>query len=579
MSFKYITLVLIILISTKFKVYSQGLDLGELLHYKGKYFKLNGGVNASSSFNHSNDIKIVRQPFSYIFNGNMNIQFMSWSIPFNFTYTNLKATYGYQNPFKINRISINPKYKWLTLHIGDNNGTISPYTLNGLIFTGGGFDIAPPKSKIKINALYGRFLKATTDTVSIPTYKRLGWGLKAEYTIKKHKIALSLFHAKDKINSQLLSTIYDESRVTPQENICMSFSSQSAINQFMDVNIEYSTSILTRDIRDVYESEVRNPFSLLIKKNATTTSFNAFKTNLNINTKKRKVTIGIEHVDPNYRSLGALYFNNDFENITLGITQSFLKKKLTANFNGGLQRDNLYNQKLRSTKRFVGSINMNYSLNKKINMTGSYSSFQTFSAMTSQFERINQPNVPLTIDTLTYVQLSDNASLNTIYKLVQNKISNQSLNLSLVWQKASNAENGYVKQSSGNQIVNSNISYIMQRLKSGLSITSSFNITVLKNNLQQTLILGPVASVSYKNKKTGLNTSYSFLYNESYINDKHIGINAMNRMSISTTIKKKHNLGMNASWMYRKINSNAGGINQKNITQTILATINYGYTF
>jgi hypothetical protein len=53
----------------------------------------------------------------------------------------------------------------------------------------------------------------------------------------------------------------------------------------------------------------------------------------------------------------------------------------------------------------------------------------------------------------------------------------------------------------------------------------------------------------------------------------------MNRMSISTTIKKKHNLGMNASWMYRKINSIAGGINQKNITQTILATINYGYTF
>ncbi|MBI3234527.1 MAG: hypothetical protein HYZ42_10890 [Bacteroidetes bacterium] len=475
-------LVLFLIFSNQLR--SQGLDLGELFHKKSKYIKLTGGLASNLAFNQSNDAHIVRQPFTYMFSGNLNLQVMSWTIPMNFAYTNQKLSYGYQNPFKINRTSINPKYKWLTLHLGDNSMSLSPYTLNGLLYTGGGFDISPTKIKLKVSALYGRFMKATADSVALPTYKRMGWGLKSEYTYKRNKFSLSLFHARDILVGNNFQ--YETRNVTPQENLCLTFATQSSINKYMDLNIEYSTSILTRDTRNNSPTSTHHPLSIFIPRNITTLYYNAYKTSLNINTKKRKITLGFEHIDPNYRTLGALYFNNDFENITSSITQSFFKNRLSTTLTAGLQRDNLDDKKLRSSKRIVGSFAFSLNASKWLNFAGTYSSFQTYSAMNSQFDRINQPNIPVVIDTLTYTQLSNNASLNTMFKLVQNKKQSQSLNLNLVWQKASNAENGFVNQHSGNQMINSNLAYNIQLLKSGLSIATSVNsgLQKQKNRLE-----------------------------------------------------------------------------------------------
>jgi hypothetical protein len=552
----------------------QGLDLSEIFHLKGKNIRLGGGMSATTTFNQSNDPHIMRQPFTYMIQGNLNLQFMSFNVPINFTFSNQKLTYGYSNPFKINRTAIHPKYKWVTLHLGDINMSLTPFTMSGLMFTGVGVDLAPTKKKIKLSMFYGRFLKANIqDSLSAPTYERWGWGFKADYTLKKHTLTVASFHARDLYNHS--NKAYEEHNILPQENICFTFASQSVISRFVDVGLEYSNSLVTRDTRSKMEEGIQHPLAIFIQNNITTSSFTAFKTNINIHNGKRKVTIGFEHIDPNYKSLGALYFNNDFENLTLGITEGFFKKRLTVNVVGGLQRDNLNDSKLRSSQRFVGSATCNLIPNKKMNVTGAYSSFQTYSAMKSQFDRINQPNMPIVIDTLTYMQLSNNATLSISYKLGKSKKRANNLTMTASWQKATEREDGIIKQNRGTQLLNSNISYSLQLVNKGLTVTGSLNNTIVNTNARHTLALGPVLAISHKHKKSGLSNQLSIIANEGLTAGVVSSKNFAARLGSTVTYKKKHNFGLSASWQYRKLASTNGDIR----TKTLLGTLNYSYQF
>lgn len=554
----------------------QGLDLAELLNIKGKFYKLSGGVSSQFSFNTSNDIHYTRQPMTAMLSGNLNLQLMSWSIPVNFAYTNQKLSYGYNNPFKINRTAIHPKYKGITIHAGDINMSLSPYTMNGLMFTGGGFELAPKKSKIKLTAFYGRFLKETqlTPEFKNANYARWGWGIKTDINQKKHKLSLSLFHAIDQYKNALVPL--DALQVFPQENLCYTFNSQSHLSKSLDVDLDYSGSIITRDTRSDGPSGTSNPFAVFIKHNTTTTSFTAFKTNIHYNTPKRKISFGFEHIDPNYKTLGALYFNNDIENFTISISQGFLKKKLMLSITSGLQRDNLNNQKLRTSQRWVGSANASLQITKKINTAFNYSSFQSYSTMRSQFERINQPNTPyMQLDTLQYIQLSQQANMNCVIQLKQSKKRVEMLSISGSWQKASDNEIGIVKKSSGNQIFNGNLAYIYQLPESGIGLNGSLSYTYIHMSTLEQYSLGPVIAITHKHKKTGLNQTINFIWNQTYKAQKSQGENYMLRYSSSYTYKKKHQMGMSLSYQNRNMLSVKGMVNN----YTFLSNITYNYTF
>lgn len=96
---------------------------------KNSPLKINGGISANSIFYNSNG-RSAREPFTYFLQGNLNVSWLTFSMPLSYSFTNTGNQLGYQTPFKFNRLSIHPKYKWIQSHIGDVAMTFSPYTLS-----------------------------------------------------------------------------------------------------------------------------------------------------------------------------------------------------------------------------------------------------------------------------------------------------------------------------------------------------------------------------------------------------------------------------------------------------------------
>ena len=72
--------------------------------------------------------------------------------------------------------------------------------------------------------------------------------------------------------------------------------------------------------------------------------FNALNVSFDYPAGNGTIGAGYERIDPNYKTLGAYFFNNDLENITVNASQTIFDNKLNLSVNAGLQQDNLDNE-------------------------------------------------------------------------------------------------------------------------------------------------------------------------------------------------------------------------------------------
>ena len=134
--------------------------------------------------------------YTYYLSGQLNSQIYGISLPITFNYSN--QDFGFKHPFTFNQFGAQPEYKWLKLIVGYNSVNYSPFTLNGHQINGIGFEIKPNKIPIMFSAIYGRLLKAIdySDTNNtIPSYKRMGGGIKLSTTLKNISASTSIFYA------------------------------------------------------------------------------------------------------------------------------------------------------------------------------------------------------------------------------------------------------------------------------------------------------------------------------------------------------------------------------------------------
>jgi len=227
--------------------YAQNIDLESL--GKGKLIKVSGNVAANAVYFNPFDDAVQRDPFTYTLQGTLNVGILQFSMPINYTFTHQSEKFTYQNPFKFNRLSLHPKYKWITAHIGDASMSFSPYTLNGHPFTGGGIELTP-NGKFKIAAFTGRLLRTTADNAdpaTIPAFNRMGYGAKVEYTAQKWQAGIIAFYAKDDLNS--LDSVSEFKKVLPKENLVVSLKGGAKIKKDINLKAEYAGTTITQDLR------------------------------------------------------------------------------------------------------------------------------------------------------------------------------------------------------------------------------------------------------------------------------------------------------------------------------------------
>lgn len=540
---------------------------------KEKPFSFAGGLSFNQIFYSASGVQLRRDPYSYVAGGNVNLSIYGWSIPLTFSVSNQQTAFS--QPF--NQYSLHPTYKSITAHVGYTSMSFSPYTVNGHIFLGGALDFAP-EGNWKLSALYGRFLKAVESdslqpSATRPAFERNGYGFKARYGSGVKFVDLIVFRAEDDVRS--IRPLADSLRITPEQNLVISVGAGVSIFKHFLLKGEVASSAITRDTRaeKTVHTHPLAQTAILFQPKLSSSYYQALKTSFDYQHNGWLLGVAYERIDPEYRTLGAYYFNNDLENVTMNSSGAILNGKLTIAASTGIQKDNIDNKKVSSMRRIVGSVNANYTPSQQLNLSASYSSFQTYTNIRSAFQDINQLTPYDNLDTLSFTQLSKNASLSGMYTLPGSDNKQQRINLHLTWQAAADKQ-GDVEQNSGTRFYNINAAYSILFVPQNMNVSLSFNGSVHNGFLINTRMLGPSASVSRSFLNRKFRTTFSSAYNNTYSNGKNINAVISFRTNGAMALTTKHNMNISTVLVKRQNKSESGA---KSFTE-FTATVGYRYT-
>ncbi|MDR0891523.1 MAG: hypothetical protein LBN24_02815 [Mediterranea sp.] len=538
--------------------YSQQVDIENLKNIgKNKPLTVTGGLSAGSIF-YDGNAQSGRQPWTYYLNGTVNFNLFGMiNLPFSLNLTNLGKDFSY--PSMPNRFSLHPTYKWATAHIGDVAMTFSPYTLSGHQFTGAGVELTP--GKWKISAMGGRLLKEVaydeTAPSITPTYRRVGMGADVQYLGDRFSVGMIYFAAKDKENAMMQEAM-DSLAIRPMENQALSWNVGIDLVKNLSLKAEYALSLLNIDTR---------------ASKRVTYHYHAFNAQLSYQLWKNTIGVGYERIDPGYRTLGAYYFNNDYENLTLNYARPFLKDdkgSVAASF--GVQRDNLDGKKEETSRRYVGSLNLTYNPTENVQLSANYSTFQNYRNLKSQFDYINEMSPYDNMDTLRFTQLSQNLDFAANYTFKKTKQQQQRLSLTVSYQESADRQGGISLPGNVSRFLNSALGYGLQLIPQAISLTSSLNASYSYASVVESYTIGPMVGLTAAFLKKQLTTDFSTAYNVN-VNAGSVAARVLNlRLNAAYRIKKRHNFNANVVWQNRDIKT-------RGKTDAVTTTVAYSYSF
>ena len=554
-------------------------SLSELLHAqnlekigKKDMVTIGGSMNLNSIFYDAYGFTPRRDPFTWYFNGSLNVTILDVSLPFTYSYSNQQGTYT--QPF--NMQSCSPKYKWAQAHVGTTALTYSPYTLGGHLFTGGAIELTP--NGFCIGGMYGRFRKAVAeDPISQEaeqvSYKRMGYAFKAGYDNEGKSLTVSYFHAEDDPNSLLF--VPTEANLSPMENAAIGVSGKATLWEVLNVTGEFAASGLTRNIFSEEETTEYNGWEKWLVSTKTTTEFyKAWKASIGYNTKSFSVALMHEHVDPGYQTLGAYFFNNDLENYTVAPAFRLLKGKLSVSVNTGFQRNNLAGDRLATTQRWVGSANIAFNPSKHWMVNTSYSNFSSYTR--------NRPNAdpfwtPSPADTLSFYQIAQQGNATVSYNFGE-EVTKQSFSVVGSYQVTGQQQSGSVLPSQ--KIMNGNFVWNVSWIRSKWSVTGLVNYNQSDAGTVLTQQFGPGVQLGKSFMKNRLRFSGGGVYNRSMANaillNHVLSYRAMFSCSPKVRNEKLGRPSLSANAVYVNKLPVVEGLEA---TGELTVTVNLGYSF
>lgn len=347
-----------------------------------KPITFHGNLNLQLEYYQAHGIPARKKDFSWLISGNPMVNILGVDLPFSFLLSNYDNRF-YQ-PF--NQFGLSPRYKWATLHLGYRNLNFSKYTLAGYRMLGAGFELNP--QKFRIGFMYGQLRRSTSIDSSmlknplyvrpVPTYTRLGIAGKIGYGTQKNFVDLVYFKGWDKIKS-LNSKLQDS--VLPAENTSIGIKSKVTFLDKFTWTVDAGLSAYTLNRLDSADTgSLKKPWqqqvmSFLVNKKISTNYYFAGETKLGYQERKWGAQLGYKRIDPGYQSMGAYFFQNDIQEISLANNFRLDSGKLNINTTIGFQQDNLKKQKTSTSKRFIGNANINYVPSQKFGINLNYSNF------------------------------------------------------------------------------------------------------------------------------------------------------------------------------------------------------------
>ncbi|MBT1710388.1 hypothetical protein KK062_19245 [Fulvivirgaceae bacterium PWU5] len=247
------------------------------------------------------------------------------------------------------------------------------------------------------------------------------------------------------------------------------------------------------------------------------------------------------------------------------------KDKVTVAASWGVQRDDLDHNKEQSSKRFVSSANISYTPSDRFNTSLSYSSFQTYMIIRSQFDYIKGQTPYDNLDTLDFTQLSQNMSLSMTYDFSHNENRRQNINTNLSFQEAADKQGDVIRPGALSRFYNLSTAYGLLFVPEAIQLNAAVNTTFNHVGGDEFLIIGPTVGARAKVFSKAVTMGLSVSYNVSYTSGVSQGDVTNVRYNVAYMLLKKHNLNANAIWQRRDMAERAA-------TRSVTATIGYAYS-
>ncbi|MDP9076346.1 MAG: hypothetical protein M3O71_02890 [Bacteroidota bacterium] len=514
-------------------------DVGQLA--KQKPFEITGTAGIGFGTYSATGIEDRERSFSYLFNGAPVISIYGVSFPFSIVVSDQQR--GFRQPF--NQYGISPTYKWLTIHAGWQSITWSPFTLAGYDFLGGGIEAHP--GKLRLGFVYGRFNKAiATDTANhslfqTTAYKRNGYAARAGYGTESNHLDFTYLSAKDEVNSL---PQYLVARMTPASNIVLGISSKWSFLHHFTWTFDVAGSLYTRnllsDTLGSLELEKANFIKKLIAVNSSTQFFTAAQTQVAYQNKNYNLGLQYRRIDPDYKSMGAYYFETDVANYTVNGGISLLQNKVQVNGSFGLQNDNLLHDREFTSHRSINSLMLSYNM-PQYGASINYSNYgitqdRGLNPLVDTF-RVARTNYNFN-GILRYTINAD--SLSHTFILVGNIQSLVDLNHFTASQNEANSKTA-------------NLSYQLGFLKTGFSINAAYSYTVADLPLMHTVLTGPTFGINKLLDKGKLNLSANIGFQQQQNSGLDAGTVINGILNGSYRVSKRD--ALNLSLMYLKSKS------------------------
>ncbi len=586
---------------------SHAQDLEKLKNFRVKDLfnggiKVNGGITANHTYYNAWGIADRQVPLNFLYSGNLTLDILGkikMPVQFSFSNQNVRFAHPFDRNYRwaasrftqpFNRLVLKPTYKAWTLHIGTCALNFSPYTLAAHRYDGIGVEYKPKgkdatKAQFYGGLMLGHLKKATRlDTAftvrnNQPSFKRFGVGVMLGIKKEKDAAELILFTAKDQYHS--LPYSLDAQRIFPQANVATSLKLKKGIGKQLSIQSEIALSGMTTDMRATEGARQKtflNSYAGLLPLNASTTYSKAIR--LGMDYKGKGFTSGVEYnrVDPEYRTLGAYYFNNNLENITAKVATQIKKGKVSINGNVGLQRDNLNKDKLQTLSRFVGMANVALQPSEKTSLNFSYSNFLSYSNLRSSFEYLTQITPYDALDTLNFRQINQNitAMMNFALPSASEDIS-KNLAINLIYQNGNDQQGG---QDNSVKLYNLSANYGYGIKSQKLNLAGAMNVSKNEVASFNDLMWGPSLTLS-KEFKNNLSSMMGFMYSSSMAQGKAVNTILSGRLGLSYAIQKKHNLTLNIIYLDKQSfsdNRRPQGYSPPSF-QELTATLAYAYRF
>ncbi len=478
-----------------------------------KGITVSGSITGNHVFYEATGIPRRAVPLNILYTGNVTVDILGKiKMPVSFSLSNQSVNfshpfdqnYRFQQPF--NRLLLKPTYKGFTLHIGTAAMTFSPFTLSGHRFEGLGMEYKNPKKPFYAGFMMGNLQRAVRidstpltnnnrTPFRVPSYKRTGMGFQLGYKKQENIAEIIFFTAADQLNS--LPYNLDDRNILPMQNTVMAFKGAKLFNKKIMFSTELALSGITNDSRagasTLNNTLFRTFFGTFDPK--TSTDFRkAFKTELLYRAKTFSTGIKYSRVDPNYQTLGAYFFVNDLETIDAKVATQLLKGKLTLSSNIGIQQDNVLKQKLKTTKRTVGMLNIGYVPSEKINLMLNYSNFTNFSNLRSTYDYLTRITPYNALDTINFRQINQNLVLGATFILPSS--SKEIVNTLLFNGIFQRGEESQGTNPSSNNLTNLSLDYSYNHSPKKLMITSSLTYSKSAFNNLPMSQWGPALSIN-----------------------------------------------------------------------------------